>query len=231
MKPVVRVGLFSVFTFLSMTSTALAEWDDGWWMLDFNDTPAAPLNPLHVGIDLGDGNGFSFLLLTDDDGDGTIHLPRLPAGGGLALGVDVDGSGCCDIWDLLGPDVQGSSTPIMHPLLIVAEEVEGEAFGMDSGAFPLPPLRTLVPGERLTATNGILADWPDLRLANGSDPSSLADFIATVGTRPNFTGDVIVTSLIVTGTFVVPEPGGMALLVAGIIVLAGGRLRQRLCNA
>jgi len=220
-------------------SAARSQWDDGYWFLKFENTTGAALQPLNVGIDARDGRGFGFVTIADDDGDGVIQLPPLPNGGGLALGVDVGGEVVdtethggehgCDIWIITGGDATGGTAArIHHPLLIVADDIEGEALGMDSSAFPFPqpPARTLVPGERLTAIDGQLADWPDLRLAAGPTPTDLADFVRSVDTWSNFSGDVIVTSLLLTGAFV-PEPASWHLLVGGAMAIAGRRRMDR----
>ncbi len=80
-----------------------------------------------------------------------------------------------------------------------------------------------MPGERLTAIDGQLADWSGLRLAVGPEPADLADFLRSVDTWPNLSGDVIVTSLLLTGTFV-PEPASAKMLVATVGLLT---LRRR----
>jgi hypothetical protein len=190
------------------------------------------LQPLNVGIDAREGRGFGFVTVADDDGDGVIELPPVPNGGGLALGVDVDNQNpCCDdIWDLAGSTMSGSTgAQIHHPLLIIADDIEGEALGMGP-FFPYPqiplPIRTLERGERLTATDGQLAEWPGLRLAVGPEPADLADFLRSVDTWPNFSGEVIVTSLLLTGTFV-PEPASWLLLLGGAMAIAG---RHRTCR-
>jgi hypothetical protein len=229
MKPMTRLLLFAIGSFFCTCSIASAQTSDGWWFLDFQDTSGAALQPLNIGIDARDGRGFGFVIVADDDGDGVIHLPPVPNGGGLVMGVDVDtdvvqtqthgGTHGCDIWIFTDLSCCGPiQSQIRHPLLIVAEDVEGQAFGMDFSAFPFPqpPTRTLVPGERLTATDGQLADWPGLRLAAGPDPADLADFLRSVDTWPNFSGDVIVTSLLLSGTYV-PEPGSIALAALGVI--------------
>jgi hypothetical protein len=225
MKPIAGFLLLATASFFWTISTASAQFNDGWWFLNFEDTTGAALQPLSVGIDARDGRGFGFVTLPDDDGDGVIHLPPVPNGGGLVLGVNVPNQNpCCDdIWDLAGSTMSGrAGAQIYRPLLIVAEDVEGRAFGIGP-FFPYPrvplglsPIRTLVPGERLTATDGQLAEWPDLRLATGPDPADLADFLQSFDTWSNFSGDVIVTSLLLTGTFV-PEPGSMALAALGLI--------------
>jgi hypothetical protein len=231
MKPIARLLLLAIASFFWTASTASAQTSDGWWFLKFEDTTGAALQPLNIGIDPGDGSGFSFSTLPDDDGDGVIQLPPLPNGGGLAMGVDVDGEVGCDIWIITGGDATGGTgAQIHHPLLIiVAEDVEGRAFGIGP-FFPYPqiplPIRTLEPGERLTATDGQLADWPGLRLATGPEPADLADFLRSFDTWPNFTGDVIVTSLLLTGTFV-PEPASWLLLLGGAMAIAGCRRMTR----
>jgi hypothetical protein len=137
-------------------TAARAGWDDGWWFLDFDSGTSSTSPPLRVGVDLGDGNGFSFQTLVDDNGDGTIHLPRIPVGGRLALGVEHAGAEIgCDIWDLVGSTVSGGTT-IQKPLLIVAEDIEGEALGVDYGDFTEPPF-ALMPGERYTVDGGRVA--------------------------------------------------------------------------
>jgi hypothetical protein len=230
MKPIAGVLLFAIGLIFTTASTASAQTSDGWWFLKFEDTTGAALQPLNIGIDPGDGSGFSFSTLPDDDGDGVIQLPPLPNGGGLAMGVDVDGEVGCDIWIITGGDATGGTgAQIHHPLLIIfAEDVEGEAFGMDFSPFPFPqsPTRTLVPGERLTATDGELDVWPGLRLVAGPEPADLADFLRSVETWPNFNGDVIVTNFLLTGTFV-PEPASWLLLLGGAMAIAG---RHRTCR-
>jgi hypothetical protein len=239
MKPIARLLLLAIASFFWTASTASAQTSDGWWFLKFEDTTGAALQPLNIGIDPGDGSGFSFSTLPDDDGDGVIQLPPLPNGGGLAMGVDVDaevvetqthgGIQTCDIWIVIGGGATGGTVAqIHHPLLIIAED-EGQAFGMGP-FFPYPqiplPIRTLEPGERLTATDGQLADWPGLRLATGPDPADLDDFLRSFDTWPNFTGDVIVTSLLLTGTFI-PEPASWLLLLSGAMGIAGCRRKIR----
>ena len=229
MKSIARIFLLAIVSFSWTFSTASAQTSDGWWFLKFEDTTGAALQPLNIGIDLGDGSGFSFLTLPDDDGDGMIHLPPVPNNGGLVLDVNVHNQNpCCDdIWDLVGSTMSGGTgAQIHHPLLIIAEDFAGQAFGM--GPFipypqvPFPPIIALAPGERLTATDGQLAEWPGLRLATGPEPADLADFLRTFDTWPNFSGEVIVTSLLLTGTFV-PEPASWLLLLGGAMAIAGCR--------
>jgi hypothetical protein len=240
MKPIAGLLFLAIASFLWTASIASAQTSDGWWFLEFKDTTGAALQPLNIGIDPGDGSGFGFLTLPDDDGDGVIHLPPVPNNGGLVLGVDVDagvvqtqthgGVHGCDIWHFTGTSMSGGTGAQIHqPLLIIAEDVEGQAFGMGP-FFPYPqiplPIRTLEPGERLTATDGQLADWPGLRLATGPDPADLDDFLRSFDTWPNFTGDVIVTSLLLTGTFI-PEPASWLLLLSGAMGIAGCRRKIR----
>ena len=105
--------------------------------------------PLRVGVDLGDGSGFSFQTLADDNGDGVIHLPLVPVGGRLAIGgTDAGGEVGCDLWDLTGTDLLPEST-IQKPLLIIAEDIEGESLGADFGDFVQPPF-ALTPGTQYT---------------------------------------------------------------------------------
>jgi hypothetical protein len=179
---------------------------------------------VRVGID--DGSGFVFQALADDDNDGVIHLPRAPDNSRLAFGVDADIEVGCDIWDLAVGTMSGATqTTFSKPLLIIAEDIEGGALGMLSDPFPTL-LRTLTPGERLTAIDGRLVDWPDLRLVRAdSSVTSLEDFIGRVDTLPNFNGDVIVTDFLLTGTLV-PEPGAAVLLSIGVLGIATRRKRS-----
>ena len=223
MKLLSSFGLLTMGLLLAPHSAAHAQWDDGYWLLKFEDTTGAALQPLHIGIDPGDGSGFSFLTLPDDDGDGVIHLPRVPNGRGLALGVDVDGEVGCDIWDIIGTQVVVPPAAISHPLLMIADDVEGTALGMDFIPYPqvpFPSLRALMPGERLTATDGQLTDWPGLHLATVGHAAInfLDEYVEQVGTLPNFTGEVIVTDFLLTGTFV-PEPGAAVLFGIGALGL------------
>jgi hypothetical protein len=242
MKSIAGLLLLAIISLFWTSSTASAQFDDGWWFLEFKDTTGAALQPLNVGIDARDGRGFGFVTVADDDGDGVIHLPPLPNGGGLAMGVDVDGEvvetqthggiQTCDIWIVTGGGATGGTVAqIHHPLLIRAEDIEGEALGMGP-FFPYPqiplPIRTLEPGERLTATDGQLADWPGLRLVEVSHAALnfLDEYIEQVDTLPNFNGEVIVTSLLLTGTFV-PEPASATILVTLVGLLT---LRRRPLN-
>lgn len=216
----------------STCAIAHSQGDDGWWFLDFGSRSNTALNPLVVGIDTG--SGFAYSTLSDDDNDGVIHLPPIPDGAGLALGVDADGEVGCDLWDLVGTDVVGDTgSSISRPLLIIAEDVEGEAMGMDSNpfSFPLSPTRTLVPGERLTATNGQLTDWPDLRLVSaGPSVTTLDEYLRQVDSLPLLNGEVIVTDFLLTGTFRIPEPATATLAIAGL-VLATRRHRKPTAEA
>lgn len=212
------LGLLFLFA-IGLASSAHAQGSDGYWLLDFNSRSGAALKPLVIGID--SGKGFGSIAVSDDDNDGVIHLPPIPNGAGLALEVDFDGEVyCCDLYDLVGAQVYGvPGATISRPILIISEDaVEGEHLGMDSGAFPLPPLRTLTPGERLTATNGQLADWPDLRLVNAdASVTTLDEYLRRVDTLPNFSGDVIVTDFLLTG-IMIPEPSSLLLAsLAGLI--------------
>jgi hypothetical protein len=227
MKPIAGFLLLATASFFWTISTASAQFDDGWWFLNFEDTTGAALQPLSVGIDARDGRGFGFVTIADDDGDGAIHLPRVPDNSRLAFGVDADTEVGCDIWDLaVGTMSGGNQTTFSKPLLIIAEDVEGGSLGMLSDPFPTL-LRALTPGERLTAMDGQLAVWPDLRLVRAdSSVTSLEDFIGRVDTLPNFNGDVIVTDFLLTGTFV-PEPGAAVLLCIGALGIAARRKRSK----
>ncbi len=111
MKRIARLLSLAIASFFCTSSTASALFRDGWWFFKFEDTTGAALQPLNIGIDPGDGSGFSFTTLPDSDGDGMIQLPRVPNGGGLVLGVDVNHQNpCCDdIWDLVGSTMSGGT--------------------------------------------------------------------------------------------------------------------------
>lgn len=217
--------LFALSVVIGFASApARAGWDDGYWHLEFKSGTSSTAAPVRVGVDLGDGAGFSFQTILDDDGDGVIPLPLVPVGGRLALGVDDAGGGVtgCDIWDLLGPDVQGG-TMTQKPLLIVAEDIEGEALGVDYGAFTQPPFE-LTPGEQYTVTDGAVAGWPEPRFVNEFGVPGLEEFVQTVDSLPNFNGEVIVSAATLTGVFV-PEPGCLALFGAVAVGLLLWRRR------
>ncbi len=137
MKSIARIFLLAIVSFSWTFSTASAQTSDGWWFLKFEDTTGAALQPLNIGIDLGDGSGFSFLTLPDDDGDGMIHLPPVPNGGRLALGVDADGEVGCDIWEILGTQVVIPPTTISHPPTDHCRRRRGQ--GPRHGLHSLPP--------------------------------------------------------------------------------------------
>ena len=206
--------VLSLGLLLVSSPAALAGWDDGWWFLDFDSGTSSTAPPLRVGVDLGDGSGFSFQTLVDDNGDGVIHLPRVPVGGRLAIGgADANGDVGCDLWDLVGAQVYG--TTIQKPLLIIAEDFEGETLGVDYGNFTEPPF-ALTPGARYTVVDGSIAGWPEPRFVNDFGVPGLEEFVQTVDSLPNFNGDVIVSTATLTGTFV-PEPGTAVLLCIGAL--------------
>jgi hypothetical protein len=218
-------AIFSIIVCLTaifaIPVTALG--DDGYWFLDFVDNPTVPAMPLRVGIDAG--TGFEFSTLTDDDGDGVISLPRIAAGSRLALDINhSNGEEGCDIWDLFGSGVQ-TGTSIQKPLLIVAEDVMGEALGIDYGQFGIPSPQ-LNPGDRFTVVEGRLAEWPDIRLVDNSNTPDLETFVQVVDSLPNFSGDVVVSQSVLRGTFVVPEPAMAELLLATVLSLVA-LTRQR----
>ena len=190
--------------------------DDGYWLLDFTNR-VGPALPLRVGVD--EGGGFGFVTYIDDDADGTIHLPPIPVGSRLALGVShTSGDEDCLIWDLQDSGTTGS-TQISKPLLIVAEDVEGESLGIDYGELMAPPL-ALTPGDRFTVTDGILPGWPGIRLVDESSVPDLETFVRDVDSLPDFNGDVVVSNTTVLFTFV-PEPTTSILfLIAATCLLA-----------
>ena len=106
-------------------------------------------------------------------------------------------------------------TTIQKPLLIVAEDIEGETLGVDYGDFTEPPF-ALTPGARYPVVDGRVAGWPEPRFVNDFGVPGLEDFVQRVDSLPNFNGDVIVSTAMLTGTFV-PEPGSTALAVLGLI--------------
>jgi hypothetical protein len=204
---------------------ARAQWDDGYWFLDFDSGTSSTTAPLRVGVDFGDGGGFSFQTLLDQNGDGVIHLPRVPVGGRLAIGRvsptagSIDPAGDVDWFttQLILP----SGTEIQKPLLIIAEDVEGESLGVDYGDFVQPPI-TLTPGNHFTVIDGQIAGWPGPRFVNDFGVPGLEEFVQTVDSLPNFNGDVIVSTATLTGTFV-PEPGTATLLFIGALGIAALR--------
>ena len=217
--------VLSLGLLLVSSSAALAGWDDGWWFLDFDSGTSSTAPPLRVGVDLGDGSGFSFQTLVDDNGDGVIHLPRVPVGGRLAIGgTNAGGEVGCDLWDLLGTDVV-IGTMIQKPLLIIAEDVEGETLGVDYGNFTEPPF-ALTPGARYTVVDGSIAGWPEPRFVNDFGVPGLEEFVQTVDSLPNFNGDVIVSTATLTGTFV-PEPASWLTLLGGAMAIAGRHRTSR----
>jgi hypothetical protein len=211
---------------LVAVSVSPAVADDGYWLLDFN-THSGPALPLRVGVDEGEGQGFGFVTYIDDNGDGVIKLPPIPVGSRLALGVNHTGSSVdpdCLIWDFVGTSAHVGGTSISVPLLIVAEDIEGEALGIDFGELAAPPL-ALTPGDRLTVTDGILPGWPGIRLVNDSGVPDLETFIAVVDTLPDFNGDVVVSNTVVRFTLV-PEPSTFALATLGMLGVACRRRKH-----
>jgi len=218
MKRLVCVTWATV-SLLAMTLSPAAA-DDGYWHLDFN-FPAGSALPLRVGVD--EGGGFGFVTLTDDDSDGIIHLPLIPVGSRLAVGVnhtgDVDD---CDLWDLVGPDVQRGGSSIDVPLLTNA--TTGESVGIDFGDLMVPPL-TLTPGDRFTVVNGMMPGWPEIRVVDESGVPDLETFVRDVDLLPDFNGDVEVSNAVVQFRFV-PEPTTCAL---ALVALCFAISRRRSC--
>jgi hypothetical protein len=176
---------------------------------------------------INDGTGWVFGTVTDDDGDGVIKLPLVPIPGRLAVGVNHTGSSVdpdCLLWDLVGTSAHVGGTSISVPLLIVAEDIEGEALGIDFGELAAPPL-ALTPGDRLTVTDGILPGWLGIRLVNDSGVPDLETFIAVVDTLPDFNGDVVVSNTVVRFTLV-PEPSTFALATLGMLGVACRRRKH-----
>ncbi len=225
MKSFSTIAAFTVGICLVLHSAARAGWEDGWWYLDFNSGTSSTAAPLRVGVDQGDGGGFTFQTLVDVNGDGVIHLRRVPVGGRLAIGaVDADGEVLkgCDIWDLAGSTISGST--IQKPLLVIAEDVEGESLGADYGDFTQPPF-ALTPGAPYTVTNGSVVGWPEPRFVNDFGVPGLEEFVVEVDSLPNFSGNVLVSTATLTGTFV-PEPSAAILALtaaASLITLVRSR--------
>ena len=221
MKSLSMLVALTLGLLLAPHSAARAEWDDGYWFLDFDSRTSSPAPPLRVGVDLGDGGGFSFQTIPDHNGDGVIHLPRVPVGGRLAIGgTDAGGEVGCDLWDIIGTQVVGGTT-IQKPLLTVAVDVEGETLGADYGDFTEPPF-ALTPGARYTVVEGRVAAWPEPRFVNDFGVPGLEEFVQTVDSLPNFNGDVIVSAATLTGTFV-PEPSTAVPLCIGALGIATSR--------
>jgi hypothetical protein len=218
MKSIAGLLLLAIISLFWTSSTASAQFDDGWWFLEFKDTTGAALQPLNVGIDAREGRGFGFVTVADDDGDGVIHLPRVPVGGRLAIGgADANGDVGCDLWDLVGAQVYGTTIQ-KSLLLIIAEDVEEVTLGVDYGDFTEPPF-ALTPGARYTVTDGGVAEWPEVRFVNDFGVPGLEEFVQSVDSLPNFNGDVIVSTATLTGTFV-PEPVSLPLLFLGAMEIA-----------
>ena len=230
MKSLSMLVVLTLCLLLAPHPAAHAQWDDGYWSLNFDSGTSSTAAPLRVGVDLGDGSGFSFQTIPDHNGDGVIRLPRVPVGGRLALGVQhAGGEVGCDLWDLTGTDAVGGTT-IRKPLLIIAEDNEEQTLGVDYGDFTEPPF-ALTPGARYTVVDGRVAAWPEPRFVNDFGVSGLEEFVQTVDSLPNFSGDVIVSTATLTGTFV-PEPASWLLLLGGATAIAGRRRRSwRLVNA
>jgi hypothetical protein len=225
MKPINGLLPLAIALFFSTSSTASAKFSDGYWFLDFDSGASSTAPSLRVGVDLGDGGGFSFQTLLDENGDGVIHLPRVPVGGRLAIGrTDAGGEVGCDLWDLTGTDLVGG-TMIQKPLLIIAEDNEGQTLGVDYGDFTAPPF-ALTPGARYTVVDGRVAEWPEVRFVNDFGVPGLEEFVQLVDSLPNFSGDVIVSTATLTGTFV-PEPASWLLLLGGAMAIAGCRRLDR----
>ncbi len=141
MKSLSTLLVLKLCLLLAPLPAAHAQWDDGYWLLNFDNGTSSTAPPLRVGVDLGDGSGFSFQTLADDNGDGAIHLPRVPVGGGLALGVThAGGEVTCDLWDLVG--AQPTGTTIQKPLLIIAETSRGKRLAPTMATSPSHRLRS-----------------------------------------------------------------------------------------
>jgi len=180
------------------------------------------LSSLSVGVDSGDGSGFSFFTLSDDDNDGMIRLPDLPIGGRLALGFPQGGGGTtsdpgCLIWDLIGSEVASAGSTIEYPLL--ANAATGASLGIDYGEIAAPPI-ALTPGDEFTVTGGVLPGWPGIRLVDDSGVPGLPEFVAAVDSLPAFNGNVVVSDILVRFT-VVPEPASWLILLGGAMAIAG----------
>jgi hypothetical protein len=185
------------------------------------------VSPLSVGIDSGDGSGFSFFPLSDDDNDGMIRLPDLPLGGRLALGVPhAVTDPCCLIWQFSGTEVASAGLMIEYPLL--SNFSTGASLGIDYGEIAAPPI-ALTPGDEFAVTGGVLPGWPGIRLVDDSGVPGLPEFVAAVDGLPAFEGDVVVSDVLVRFT-VVPEPASVLLLLLvamGIAVCQRTALRRR----
>jgi hypothetical protein len=120
------------------------------------------------------------------NGGGIIHLPLVPVGGRLALGVEHAGGVVgCNLWPFV-----------------------------------------LTPGARNSVVDGRVAGWPEPRFVNDFGVPGLEEFVQTVDFLPNFIGDVIVSTAMLTGTFV-PEPTSWLLLLGGALPIAGRHRTSR----
>lgn len=189
----------------------------------------APVLPLTVGVDDGQGRGFGFVTFSNDNGDGVIELPLLPADGGrMALE--------------LRPSAAGTSIDVPHhyvwisnsdgpsyawvPLLVNAQT--GASVGVDFGELMVPP-STITPGQQFAATDGVLPQWPGIRLVDESSAPDLETFVQAYKTLPGFTGQVVVSDTTVQFTRV-PEPTTwLFVVVCGMTTLlpTGRRGRSR----
>lgn len=146
---------------------------DGVVILDESVPGGTALNPLSVGIDLGDGSGFSFLTLTDPNAEGMIQLPPLPVGGQLAVGVHDDyGDEPDDICLVARVGDWAVGVTIEFPLL--ASMTPGASLGVDYGVLATPPIE-LMPGDRFTVTDGLLPGWQGIRLVDDSGVQAFQD--------------------------------------------------------
>ncbi len=184
----------------------------------------APALPQVAGVD--DGSGFIFDTFTDDNGDGMIELPPVPIPSRLALGVthSVEGVRGCDIWDLMGGEVTDRSIDV--PLFLASQP--GAAMGVDFGDLAPPPV-AFTPGQRSTASDGILPEWPDIRLVDESNVPDLQTFAQVVDTLPGFTGEVLVSNTTVHFTLV-PEPSTLLISLIACSLLLTDRRRVPLDN-
>jgi hypothetical protein len=182
----------------------------------FIDQPA-PALPLTYGID--DGGGFVFGTLTDDNGDGRIELPRLPFAGRLALGIPDAAGGVVN--NVFTPWTYDTWPTVYNQSVI---GLPGGLLGVDFSELTAPPL-SLTSGRQLTVVDGVLSEWPGVRVVDTTNVPDLPTFVRDLETLRGFTGQVTVSEITVHFRLV-PEPHSM-LLVVSAVLLAFGTRRNR----
>jgi hypothetical protein len=166
-----------------------------------------PALPLTYGID--NGGGFMFGTLTDDDGDGRIELPQVPFPARLALGIP----------DAAGGVVNNVFTPWTYdtwPTVYNQSQIglPGGLLGVDFSELTAPP-PSLTPGQQITVVDGVLSEWPGVRVVDTTNVPDLPTFIRELETLRGFTGQVTVSEITVQFRLV-PEPHSMLLFASAV---------------